>query len=87
MTTATAKSVLVLNDLDKPIRGAKAIRAARGDVESLQQVFRALEAGHIPARKRGRLWETTLRLLMNGGPPPPIASPAPTAATEAIPAT
>jgi hypothetical protein len=74
----TAKSVLVLDDLDKPIKGAEQIRAARGNVETLRQTFYALENGHIPARKRGRIWETTLRLLMSGGQtpaaPPPIAA-------------
>jgi hypothetical protein len=73
-TTAPPKAVLVLDDLDKPIKGAEAIRAARGYVETLQQTFYALENGHIPARKRGRFWETTLRLLMSGGPTP--AAPA-----------
>jgi hypothetical protein len=76
----TEKTVLVLDDLDKPIRGAKRIRAARGNVETLPQTFYGLENGHIPARKRGRIWETTLRLLMNGGPTPaPIAASAPIA--------
>jgi hypothetical protein len=70
MTTATEETILVLDGLDQPIRGAKKIRAARGSRETLSQTFRGLEAGHIPARKRGRLWETTLRLLMNGGPTP-----------------
>ncbi len=69
MTIATPKTTLVLDDLDQPIRGGKAIRAARGNRESLQQVFRGLEAGHIPARKKGRLWETTLRLLMSAHRP------------------
>jgi hypothetical protein len=64
------KTVLVLDDIDKPIKGAEAIRAARGNVETLRQTFYALENGHIPARKRGRIWETTLRLLMNGSPTP-----------------
>src|SRR2546430_4077879 len=59
MTIAT--TVLVLDNLDKPIKGAEAIRAARGNVETLRQTFYALEKGHIPARKRGRIWETTLR--------------------------
>jgi hypothetical protein len=75
----TEKAVLVLDDLDKPIKGAEAIRAARGYVETLQQTFYALENGHIPARKRGRFWETTLRLLMSDAPAP--AAPATVAAS------
>jgi hypothetical protein len=84
------KTVLVLDDLDLPIKGAKAIRAARGNVDTLQQTFYALENGHIPARKRGRIWETTLRLLLSDAPAPaPIATaaPAPVAAEEATPGT
>jgi hypothetical protein len=74
----TEKAVLVLDDLDKPIKGAEAIRAARGNVETLQQTFYALENGHIPARKRGRFWETTLRLLLSDAPTPAtIAASAP----------
>src|SRR5258706_6337981 len=73
-SAAPPKAVLVLDDLDKPIKGAEAIRAARGYVETLQQTFYALENGHIPARKRGRFWETTLRLLMSDAPAP--AAPA-----------
>ncbi len=95
MTTVIAQSVLVLDNLDQPIKGAKDIRAARGNRESLQQVFRGLENGHIPARKRGRIWETTLRLLMNGAPspppiadspakPPPIAEPLPVSDIDAV---
>jgi hypothetical protein len=84
----TGKTVLVLDDLDLPIKGAKAIRAARGNVDTLQQTFYALENGHIPARKRGRIWETTLRLLMNGGfTPAATTAPAPIAAEETTPAT
>jgi hypothetical protein len=82
MTTAAEKTVLVLDNLDKPVIGAKAICAARGNVESLQQVFRGLEAGYIPAKKRGRLWETTLRLLMNGGPTPAAVVASPPIATS-----
>jgi hypothetical protein len=79
MTIATPKITLVLDDIDKPIKGAEAIRAARGNVETLRQTFYALENGHIPARKRGRIWETTLRLLMNGGPTPASTIAAPPA--------
>jgi hypothetical protein len=72
----TEKAVLVLDDLDKPIKGAEAIRAARGCIETLQQTFYALENGHIPARKRGRFWETTLRRLMSDATTP-ATTPAP----------
>jgi hypothetical protein len=83
MTIVTPKTILVLDDLDKPIKGAEAIRAARGNVETLRQTFYALENGHIPARKRGRIWETTLRLLMNGGPAhTTIAAPSPVATEQ-----
>ena len=75
MTIAT--TVLVLDNLDKPIKGAEAIRAARGNVETLRQTFYALEKGHIPAGKRGRIWETTLRMLINGGPAPATTAAAP----------
>ena len=71
MTTTTQNSGLVLDDLDKPIRGARAIAAAMGDVQTLQQTFYALEHGLIPADKNGRIWQTTLRRLRNhtnGGP-------------------
>jgi hypothetical protein len=65
MNTATQNSGLVLDDLDKPIRGARAIAAAMGDVQTLQQTFYALEHGLIPADKNGRIWQTTLRRLRN----------------------
>ena len=39
MTTTTQNSGLVLHDLDKPIRSARAIAAAMGDVQTLQQTF------------------------------------------------
>jgi hypothetical protein len=85
MTMATEKTVLVLDPLDQPIKGAKKIRAARGNHETLPQVFRGLENGHIPARKRGRLWETTLRLMMTGGPAPSQAIAAPALADSVQP--
>ena len=84
-SAAPLKAVLVLDDLDKPIKGAEAIRAARGYIETLQQTFYALENGHIPARKRGRFWETTLRQLMSDAPTPaPAAALPPIAAADTV---
>jgi hypothetical protein len=78
-------SYLVLDDLDKPIRGAKAIRAARGNVETVSQIFYGLGRGTIPATKRGRLYETTLRRLKNHSSGEPTADNASTSSAPSIP--
>jgi hypothetical protein len=53
----------VLDPLDQPIKGAKAIAAATGGAMTEYQVFRAVESGHLPAIKHGSTWITTLRRL------------------------
>jgi hypothetical protein len=53
---------LQIDDLDKPIRGAKNI----GDFLDLtpRQTFYALEKGFIDASKWGRIWISTPRRLL-----------------------
>jgi len=54
---------LEINDLDRPIRGAKRI----GEILGLppRQVYYGLEKGLYDADKLGRLWVTTPRRLLN----------------------
>jgi len=56
-------SASVLDPLDRPIKGAKAIAEATGGVMTAAQVWYALEHGQLPGRKQGRNWITTARLL------------------------
>jgi hypothetical protein len=55
-------------NLDRPIWGAEKIGEEAGLVDEagnvdLRRTFYALERGHIPAEKKGRLWVSTPRRI------------------------
>jgi hypothetical protein len=57
----------MLDDLDKPIYGVDAIAAAANLTRS--KAYYALEKGHLPASKLGKIWFSTprrLRAFLNG---------------------
>src|SRR5215471_6523235 len=76
-STATPRTVLVLDDLDRPIEGARR-SVLRGRRRNASTDLLWIGNGHIPTRNiRGAV--TTLRLLMKGAPTrAPFAAPAPT---------
>jgi hypothetical protein len=58
----------IIDKLDVPIWGAQAIGREAGLIDDsgnvdLRKTFYALERGHIPASKVGRLWASTPRRI------------------------
>jgi hypothetical protein len=55
------------DDIDTPIYGVDAIARATGRTKS--QTYYALEKGHLPASKLGKIWFSTprrIRAFLNG---------------------